>query len=208
MALSLAVLVVYGERLLYGTAEAWWVMAVAGTLAVVVGAAALLGPPRRRTLLRVSAAALLLVAILSIPWKASIAGVRQNISDAGHVGALRPDELRLISAYLIAHQGDAHYQVAASSATSVGALIVKDVRPVLILTTYNARTLTTVPQLQRLIAAGAVRYALLNTVCGRHTAATDAGCSAPARWVRAHGVDVSRQAGLGDRAILWRLPSR
>jgi 4-amino-4-deoxy-L-arabinose transferase-like glycosyltransferase len=208
MGAALALLAVYGERLVYGTIGAWWVMVLAAALAVGLGVLARLAPERARAGLTVATVALLLVAVLSIPFKAALAGVRANTSDAGHVGALRPDELAPISAFLRANQGGAHYEVAAASATSVGALIVKDARPVLILTTYNARTLTPVAQLQRLVAAGAVRYALLNTVCGRHTAATDAGCSAPARWVRAHGVDVSTQAALPKRGILWQLSSR
>jgi hypothetical protein len=205
MAGALLVLAVYGERLVYGTIGAWWVMVAAAAVAIAAGVLARWVPPPRRRVATAVTAALLLVAVLSIPLKATLAGVRGNISDAGRVGSLQPTELRKLSAYLLAHQGSAHYEVAAASATSVGALIVKDVRPVLILTTYNARTLTPVAQLQRLVATGAVRYAFLNTVCGRRTPATDAGCSAPARWVRAHAVDVSEQAGLGKRALLWRL---
>jgi len=75
-----------------------------------------------------------------------------------------------------------------------------------VLTTYNARTLTSVARLRALIAAGAVRYALLNTLCGRHTPRTDAACSAPALWVRAHGINISAQAGLPHERILWLLP--
>jgi len=206
LAVVLLGLAVYAERLVYGTIAVWWIMALAGAGAVLVGLLALCLPARWRTGLIMGATILVLVSVLSIPLKASLDGVRTNASDAGHVGALQPTELRLVSAYLKAHQGTAHYEVAAASATAVGALIVKDLRPVVVLTTYNARTLTSVAQLQALIASGAVRYALLNTACGKHTPRTDAACSPPALWVRAHGVDVSRQAGLGTRAVLWRLP--
>ncbi len=54
--------------------------------------------------------------------------------------------------------------MAAESATQIGSLIVKDARPILVLTTYNARVFTSVAKLKRLIAAGKVRYAFLNTL--------------------------------------------
>ena len=208
LAIVLVALTAYAERLLYGTITAWWIMAAASALAVAAAAMTTLSPATRRRALSAATAALILVAVLTIPLEASLNGMRENVSDAGHVGALQPTELRLVSAYLLAHQGGAHYEVAAASATAVGSLIVKDVRPVLVLTTYDARTLTSVARLRALIAAGAVRYALLNTGCGPHTPPTDAGCSPPARWIRAHAVDVSAQAGLARRDVLWRLTSR
>ncbi len=71
------------------------------------------------------------------------------MTDAGYVGALPSEEQRLVSAYLRAHQGGARYELAAESATQIGSLIVQDARPVLILTTYDARVFTTVAELQR-----------------------------------------------------------
>jgi len=83
---------------------------------------------------------------------------------------------------------------------------VQEARPVLILTTYDARVFTTVPELQRAIARGEVRYAFLNTFCGKHISPINAACSRPARWIRAHGTDVSREAGLSRGGVLWLLP--
>ena len=60
-------------------------------------------------------------------------------------------------------------------------------------------------QLQRLIKEGQVRYAFLNTTCGRHGSALNPACSAPAKWIRAHGTDVSSKAGLEPK-VLWLLP--
>ncbi len=82
----------------------------------------------------------------------------------------------------------------------------QDARPVVILTTYEARVFTSVAKLQRLIAEGKVRYAFLETYCGKHTSPTNAACSAPAKWIRAHGTDVSRQAGLSRDKVLYLLP--
>jgi len=122
------------------------------------------------------------------------------------VGSMPADELRALSAYLRAHSSGTRYELAIDSATRGSALIVRDGRPVVVLTTYQGRTLTTVAQLRLLIARGEVRYALLNSLCGKRTPRTDAACSEPALWVRAHGRDVSRRAGLTRPGVLWRLP--
>ena len=71
---------------------------------------------------------------------------------------------------------------------------------------HNARVFTSVAKLRHLIARGEVRYAFLNTSCGRRAAALNPACAAPARWVRAHGTDVSRPAGLSRGGLLWLLP--
>jgi 4-amino-4-deoxy-L-arabinose transferase-like glycosyltransferase len=147
-----------------------------------------------------------LTALLVIPLVASVQAVRARTSDAGNVGALNSEEQRLMSTYLRAHQDGARYELAAGSATSVASLIVQDARPVLMLTTYNGLSLTSVSKLKQLIARGAVRYAFLDSVCGSRPSRTTAGCAPAALWVRAHGSDVSHQAGLRDRGILWLLP--
>jgi 4-amino-4-deoxy-L-arabinose transferase-like glycosyltransferase len=173
-----------------------WLASLAGGLA---------GEPRRRAVQTVVLVGLLAL-VLAIPLKASIRAVKLSVSDAGAVGSLPGGELRLLSTYLRAHQGSARYEAAVDSATKVGALIVRDGRPVVVLTTYEARPLTTIPQLQRLIARGEVRYALLTGLCGAHTARTNAACSTAALWVRAHARDVSRKAGLTHDGVLWLLP--
>jgi 4-amino-4-deoxy-L-arabinose transferase-like glycosyltransferase len=206
---ALAVLVVYAEHLLYGRPESWWI-ALAGAL----GALALAGLARLRVnpsthssaLLSAGTLAMTLVAVLAIPLSIDVTLIENRVTDAGYVGGLPGEEQRQVSAYLRAHQGGARYEMAAESATQIGSLIVQDARPVVILTTYEARVFTSVAKLERLIAEGAVRYAFLNTYCGRHSSTTNAACSAPAKWIRAHGTDVSRQAGLSRHKVLWLLP--
>jgi 4-amino-4-deoxy-L-arabinose transferase-like glycosyltransferase len=223
LGIGLAVIVLYSEHLLFGLAAIWWVTSVAALLATVLCALVSLGRPKltdpepsaahadgprdsqRWTRASAAVLALTLLALLAIPASSSVRGIREKISDAGNVGAMRPETQRRLSDYLRAHQGTAHYEMAAASATKVASLIVQDARPVLVLTTYNARTLTGVAKLKHLITVGAVRYAFLDSLCGPHTPRTDAGCAAPARWVKAHGIDVSHQAGLGA-GMLWRLP--
>lgn len=79
------------------------------------------------------------------------------------------------------------------------------------LTTLNGRVFTPVARLRALAAAGGVRYAFLDEGCGpisdrSHSPPTDPDCSPPARWVLAHGTDVSKQAGMPRAGMLWRLP--
>jgi 4-amino-4-deoxy-L-arabinose transferase-like glycosyltransferase len=154
---------------------------------------------------RVRWLAIPLTALLAVPLVASIEAVRDSTSDAGNVGALGAEEQHALSAYLLAHQGAASYEMAAGSATTIASLIVQDRRPVLMLTSYNGRPLTSPSQLQALAAQGKVRYAFLDSRCGAHTPKTAAGCAPVARWVRATGADVSLQAGLHSKGILWRL---
>jgi 4-amino-4-deoxy-L-arabinose transferase-like glycosyltransferase len=220
---ALAAVVYYVERLLYGRTGVWWITLLAALGAVVLAMFARLGrrsmhstgagDGERRSaqdwpgsLLWGATITLTLVAVLALPLSADKTAIDTHVTDAGYVGALPTEELQLLSAYLRAHQRSARYEVAAESSTQIGALIVKDVRPVVILTTYGARVFTTVPELERLIARREVKYAFLNSNCGHQSAALNPACSAPAQWVRAHGTDVSHQAGLGRGKVLWLLP--
>ncbi len=145
------------------------------------------------------------VALLAWPLVVSVEAVRAKASDAGNVGALPPAEQRALSAYLLAHRQGARYELAAGSATAIASLIVADRLPVLMLTTYNGRPLTTVAQLRDAAARREVRYAFLSSLCGSRPRPTHPGCAPSARWAVAHGVDISRQAGLRP-GTLWRLP--
>jgi 4-amino-4-deoxy-L-arabinose transferase-like glycosyltransferase len=206
---AMAALVYYGERLLYGRPDSWWI-ALAGALGALVFAVLArvrVSPsPRSSALLAGSTLALALLALVAIPVEVDKTAIANRVSDAGYIGALPGAEQRELSAYLIAHQDGAHYELAAESATGIGSLIVQDARPVVILTTYEARVFTSVAKLERLITEGKVRYAFLETYCGKHTSTTNAACSAAAKWIRAHGTDVSRQAGLSRDKVLYLLP--
>ena len=201
LALALVVLVAYSAHLLGGTPAIWWVMLVSAAGAVVLVLF-------DRVDTGVAAVALTLVAVLAIPAKASVRAVHLRVSDAGTVGSLPQDELLPLSNYLQAHRAGARYEVAVDSATQAGSLIVRDGQPVVVLTTYQARTLTTVAQLKQLIARGEVRYAFLSGLCAMRTPRTNSACSPPALWVRAHATDVSRAAGLPRAKVLWQLPGR
>jgi 4-amino-4-deoxy-L-arabinose transferase-like glycosyltransferase len=205
---GMAALVYYGECLLYGRPGSWW-FALAGALGAVVFAALArvrVNPsPRSSALLAGATLALALLAVVAIPVEVDKTAIANRVSDAGYIGALPGGQQRALSSYLTAHQGNARYELAAESATGIGSLIVHDARPVVVLTSYEARVFTTVAKLKQLIAEGAVRYAFLNTYCGRYST-TNAACSEPARWIREHGTDVSIEAGLEHHKLLYLLP--
>ncbi len=198
---TLGSITVYAESLLFGTQAIWWV--VLGS-ALLTGALALTLPTGSRARPAVLAGAL--TCLLSIPCWTSLHAVAQNLSDANRLGVVATGELDALSTYLRAHQGSAHYEVAYDAGSKIGSLVVHDARPILVLTSFEGRVLTPVGRLISLATSGAVRYAILSTLCGPHTPRNDASCSAPALWVRAHGTDVSRQAGLRRAKLLWRLP--
>ncbi len=209
LTVGMVALIAYADRLLYGRPGSWWI-ALAGALGALIfaGLARVRVNPSARSsaLLAGGTLTLTLLAIAAVPVSVDITAIENRVSDAGYIGALPGEEQRQLSAYLIAHQGSAHYELAAESATGIGSLIVQDARPVVILTTYEARVFTDVAKLKRLIAEGQVRYAFLSTYCGRHSSSTNAACSAPAKWIRAYGTDVSRQGGLKRHKVLWLLP--
>jgi len=209
LAVALGATVYYVERLLYGRTGVWWVVLAGAFGAIAFAALARVGPRADDLRARLPAGAsiaLALVAVGALPLSADVTAIDNGVTDAGYVGALPGEEQRLLSSYLRAHQGGARYELAAESATQIGSLIVQDARPVLILTTYGARVFTNVAELRQRIAKGEVRYAFLNSFCGKHVSSVNAACSEPARWARAHGTDVSRQAGLSRGGILWLLP--
>jgi len=206
---ALVASVYYIERLLFGRTGVWWVALAGAVGAITLAALAYVGPHvdgRRGGWLRAATIALTLVAVGVLPLSADIVSIKNGVTDAGYVGALPREEQRLVSSYLRSHQGGARYELAAESATQIGSLVVQEARAVLILTTYDARVFTTVTELRRAIARGEVKYAFLNSFCGKHISTVNAACSEPALWVRAHGTDVSRKAGLSRGGVLWLLP--
>lgn len=209
LVVALVASVYYVERLLYGRTGVWWVTLAAAAAAIALAALARVRSRqdgRRAGWLAGATIGLTLIAVGALQLSADVASINGGVTDAGYVGALPREEQRLVSSYLRSHQGSARYELAAESATQIGSLIVQEARPVLVLTTYDARVFTTVPELRRAIARGEVRYAFLNTFCGKHISPINAACSRPARWIRAHGTDVSHQAGLSRGGVLWLLP--
>jgi 4-amino-4-deoxy-L-arabinose transferase-like glycosyltransferase len=202
LSVTLLAVAVYAERLLFGATPVWWITALAGLGALAL---AFSGLPRRDTA-RAGLTALTCLSLLAIPLWASLRAVRENVSDTTPIGVLHRGELAPLSNYLRAHQDGAYYEAAFDSGTKMGELVERDARPILVLTTLEGRVFTTAPQLRAQVAAGRVRYAFIDEGCGPQSPPTDADCSPAARWVVAHGTDVSRQAGMPRPGMLWRLP--
>ena len=166
------------------------------TLAALAGAGAcaVLAAAPRRTAAALAACAL--VAALGVPLASSVTVAREHRSNAGLALEAPP----VLSAFLISHQGGARYEVASATVFRSSPLIVRDGRPILMLTSYQGRPLLSAARLAQLVAAGDVRYILLGSGDCAPT-----GCAPVVRWAHAHARDVSRAAGVGPPGTLFEL---
>jgi hypothetical protein len=174
--------------------------AVAGVLGVGAALAATAWRGRRRTAVTVGYAAVLAVALA-----VSVGAVARHVTDSGRPGWIAPARVAALSAYLRAHDGTAADEVATVAPSKAGQLIARDGRPVLVLASVDGRAIVTPRTLAAEVAAGRVRYALVGDRCVR---AGTAACTPAARWIRAHGTDVSAAAGQPGPGLLYRLASR
>ncbi|MDX6541516.1 MAG: hypothetical protein QOI71_3126 [Gaiellales bacterium] len=162
------------------------------TVAALAGAcacAALAAAPRRTA---AALAACALVAALSVPLASSVSVARAHRSDAG----LALTQPLALSTFLISHQGHARYEVASASVFRSSPLIVRDGRPILMLTSYSGRPLLSAARLAQLVRAGDVRYVLLGK----------GDCCAPVlRWAHAHARKISQASGVGTLGTLYEL---
>jgi len=195
-------LALYGRYLLGSSSGTWRVMAV-GAIAAAAAAAI----HRERVRLPLLAAGLALLT-LALPLGVDGSEISNHEYDSGLTGAMSVHEVDSISSYIAAHRAGARYEFAAADPIEVGALIVKDLQPILSLTSYNANELLSLPRLAALVAAGELRFAVLDGGCGPRTSRLSPACSPGAAWVRAHGVDVSLLAGLTHNHVLYELGTR
>jgi 4-amino-4-deoxy-L-arabinose transferase-like glycosyltransferase len=163
--------------------------AVAAVLGIAVAA-----------LSRRSTAALLTgLALLAPPAAAAVRLARAGVSDSGRPGAAPVAQTLALSRYLRPRTRGLQYELASSTPAPVGPLIVRDGRPVMMLTRPFGRQLTPPATLARAVLSGQLRYALIApSTCRR--------CTPSVRWAIAHGSDVSRQVHL-PRGSLYRLRS-
>jgi 4-amino-4-deoxy-L-arabinose transferase-like glycosyltransferase len=172
-----------------------WAVVIALVAAVGCGtAAALRAWPQRTTAL----VALGAVAVLAVPASAAVTVARQHRSDAGLPLRTDPARLAALSSFLIARQGAGRYEVASPTVVRAAPLIIRDARPVLMLTSLHGRPVISAARLQQLVATGQVRYALGRGSCSART------CADAVRWERSHTRDVSAAAGQ-PRGTLYRL---
>jgi 4-amino-4-deoxy-L-arabinose transferase-like glycosyltransferase len=194
-ALGVAVIAVAAGGALMASAPVW---AVAAALAAAAGCAIVAA--RRAWPQRTAAlTALALVAVLAVPASAAVKVAGQHRSAAGV--PLRTSQTRLaaLSAFLTGHQGSARYEVASPNVVRAAPLIIRDARPVLMLTSLYGRPLLDAARLKQLVASGQVRYALL----GKASCSSN-GCAAAIRWAIGHSRDVSAAAHQ-PKGTLYRL---
>jgi 4-amino-4-deoxy-L-arabinose transferase-like glycosyltransferase len=177
--------------------------AVTPAIAAVVGIGigVLARPVRRRSALIATCG---VAAVLAVPAASALTVARQHRSDAGLPSRISPQALDRLAAFLAANGGRSRYEVASSSVERAAPLIVRDGRPVLMLTSEGGRPLLSAARLATQVAGGHVRYALL----ARGPCATSGGstCAPAVRWALRHSRDVSAAAGLAP-GTLYRLGS-
>ena len=168
--------------------------AVAATLGVGVVAVA------RKTRAPVWATIALIAGLLAVPAAQSLAILHSGASDSEPYGAMAPREVAALSRFLLAHDRGARYEVASATAVKVTALVAHDGRPVLILEAQAGRPIVSRARLVSAVRHGHVRYLLMRSRCANR-------CGPAVNWALRHGHDVTREAGLPGRGVLYALPS-
>ena len=170
-------------------------------VAACLGAgAALVARGRARVPVSVAFAVLLTAGLL-----VSARAVSAHVTDSGRPGFISPARVAALSAFLRAHDAGTTDEVASVAPSKAAQLVARDGRPVLVLASVDGRPLVTPRALAADVAAGRVRFALLGDRCVRPGTAA---CTQAARWVRAHGVDVSAAAGQPRPGLVYRLGPR
>jgi 4-amino-4-deoxy-L-arabinose transferase-like glycosyltransferase len=126
---------------------AWAIVIAAAGVVAAVGLAVSRGS-------RVALAACALAAVLAVPTASAVTVARDHASDAGLV--VQIPGLDALSAFLRAQQGHSRYEVASTSILRASPLIIRDGRPVLMLTADD-RPLLTPARLEQLVRTGEIR---------------------------------------------------
>ncbi|HEU0318065.1 MAG TPA: hypothetical protein VFR49_12090, partial [Solirubrobacteraceae bacterium] len=100
--------------------------------------------------------------VMSFPLARDLSLIRDHSGVQASSPQLKAPVVAALSRYLSAHQGRARYELAASAPSLAAPVIVRDARPILLLTTVDARPLVTLPTLLARIGAGEVGYVLMH----------------------------------------------
>jgi 4-amino-4-deoxy-L-arabinose transferase-like glycosyltransferase len=179
--------------------------AAVGWAAAAVGAVGLLAGGRDRT--AAAALALVAVALLAAPTGAALDQVSANVSVSGQLGSMSPRRLARLSAYLSPRTRGARWEVAVADYIEASALVVHDDRPVLVLASTSSRPVVSVARLRAAVRRNQLRYAIVGGSCGRARGVRHKRCLPTVRWIREHGVDVTRDAHINAPGLLFRLRS-
>ena len=180
--------------------------ALAPAVALTAGAGFALAARRGRQ--AAAAATIVLAGVLAASAITATTAVRNGTSDSGRPGYIPQARAAALSSYLRARQGRARYEFASIAPAKAAQVIARDGRAALILEAYYGRPLVSARELAADVRSGAVRYALLGSRCSLASPDRGTGCSPAARWIRAHGTDVSRAAGQPNPGLVYWLRSR
>ena len=161
------------------------------------------GPPARRGAWLLGL--LSMSALLALPVAADVHLIDNHSGDQAITPRFHTGLVGRIDRYLDRHDRVRRYELAASAPTVAAPFIVADHRPLLLLTTYNGRPLTTLAQLQQSVARGEVRYLVTRGACPNLSHPELPACAAAVRWAMAHGRDVTGQVSRGHRGELYQL---
>ncbi len=182
--------------------------AAAGALIVSAVGAALIarspGPFERSA--KWLLAAMITASALVFPVHETLSLVRSKANDSLGLATTAPENALALSGFLHDRTRGIRYELAVDEPLSLAPLVIRDQRPILPLTSFGGRPLTSVAALRAAVRADTVRYGLVASAgCAlphnRHAAA----CAPASLWVRAHGVDVTRSAGLVGPPHLYLL---
>ena len=176
-------------------------------VAACLGAGVALAVRARPRPARVAGAVALCV-VLVVPLSTAVAAVGRGVQVSGRTGEMPAARVAALSDFLQARTAGAADEVAVSAPAKAGPLIVRDARPVLILSDGQGNQLVSPANLAQAVASGRVRYALLGDACTANSGNERTGCLPVVRWARAHGVDVSRAAGQPHAGALYALTRR
>jgi 4-amino-4-deoxy-L-arabinose transferase-like glycosyltransferase len=149
--------------------------------------------------------ALILASALAFPVHQSVKLIRTNWTDSLGLATASPATAKALSSYLGPRTAGVRYELAVDEPLGLAPLIISDRRRILPLTSWAGRQLTSLAALQAAVRASEVRYGLIASFhCNAATAAW-ASCGPGAVWIRTHGIDVTKQAGIGGSSRLYKL---
>ena len=152
------------------------------------------------------AAGMIVASALVFPVHETLSLVRSKANDSLGLATTAPENAVALSRYLRTPTTGLKYELAAEDALALAPLVISDARPILPLTSFGGRPLTSVGEVSAAVRSGAVRYGLVAPRrCDQGRNATAAGCVPAAVWIRQHGIDVTGAVGLTGAAHLYLL---
>ncbi len=152
------------------------------------------------------AAGMIVASALVFPIHETLSLVRSAANDSLGLATTAPENAVALSRYLRTPTAGLKYELAVDDPLSLAPLVIRDARPILPLTSFGGRPLTSVAEVSAAVRAGAVRYGLVSPrrcELARNTAS--ASCAPAAMWIRQHGIDVTDAVGLIGAPHLYLL---